>query len=49
MNEWCERLFLFVRRNIRWNEVDAVQFATLLRGSRQRHVPAMHGIESSSE
>jgi hypothetical protein len=38
-----------VRGTIRRNEVDAMQFATLHRGSRHCHVPAMYGIEGSSK
>jgi len=40
---------LFVRRDVRWDEVNAAKLKTLTRGVRQRKMAAMNGIEGAAE
>jgi hypothetical protein len=49
MDEPCERMFLFMRRNISRNKKDLSERVRVSGGLRQRHVSPMNGIKSSAK
>jgi len=49
VNERGERLLLLVRRDVRRNEVDPMQLASLHCSSRQRKMPLVYGIEGPAK
>ncbi|SPF47418.1 hypothetical protein SBA1_740032 [Candidatus Sulfotelmatobacter kueseliae] len=49
MEEWRQRLALFVRRNIPRDKVNAVQFVLGERGAGEGDVPAVDWVEGSAK